>query len=201
MIAAQTAGVATPANVVSVLGGALVLVGLLKLADRSFIGVVYIVAGRLCDILDGLVAEHTGTKSLIGEGVDALLDKLELYAALLLLTAYSIIPIFFTVTITLQALSVSIVAIVALLRRLDMHPYRIGKIATAACWVAIVLFVWSAIVKKDFHTTEATALSLLGYLFTIVSLVLGLIVLQKSAHYLLTYSKNTNPGKKTLATD
>lgn len=173
----------------SVLGAALVLAGLLMLANKSYIGVLYIAVGRLCDILDGLVAEHTGTKSRIGEGVDALLDKLELYPALLLLTAYHFLPVFFTVTITLQAIIMSVIAILAQLRKLDMHSYRVGKIATATCWIAIFFFVWSAIVRKDDHTAGTTALALLGYVFTILSLGLGISAIQKSSNYLRSHSK------------
>src|SRR6478609_9535796 len=76
-IASYSSGVLTPANIVSLLGLSMVVFGLvLLLQGQSWAGVALLVIGRLLDIVDGAVAEATGTKSPLGEIVDASFDKL-----------------------------------------------------------------------------------------------------------------------------
>src|SRR5690349_11384075 len=70
-------GVMTPGNLLSFIGILLVGIGLAAI-NRQHIwkGLVLLAMGRLCDILDGSAAEYTGTKSPLGEAVDASLDKI-----------------------------------------------------------------------------------------------------------------------------
>lgn len=179
-IAAQTRGIVTPANIITCLGGVLVLIGLLELTqNRSYVGLAYVILGRLCDIADGFVAEHTGTKSRIGEAMDATIDKLTLLAALLLLTSSHILPVFFTAVIGLQAIAMTGVAAVAHVKHMQLHAFREGKNATAACWVALALFVLSALMTHDHHAA-IMVFPFLGYITTVISLGFGVRAFQKS---------------------
>lgn len=75
-VAARTRGAITPGNAVSILGMGLVISGAREYTKGNRArGLVLMAAGRVCDNIDGFVADKTGTKSRIGEAVDAVGDK------------------------------------------------------------------------------------------------------------------------------
>src|SRR5260370_1427998 len=85
-LAARTQGVITPANFVSLAGVAMVITGLVLITVNSvLLGTLLVIIGRMADILDGIVAEMTHTKSPLGELIDATIDKMILLAAIVVL--------------------------------------------------------------------------------------------------------------------
>src|SRR5690606_15766775 len=76
-IAVRTRGVITPANIITALGLGIVLWGVGVLLREQYItGILLVAGGRLLDVVDGLVAEATHTKSPLGEMLDAAVDKI-----------------------------------------------------------------------------------------------------------------------------
>jgi cardiolipin synthase len=92
-LAVATRGLATPGNIVTVVGFAIVVYGLsILLLHQYWLGLLLIGAGRALDILDGIVAEATGTKSPLGEAFDATFDKLGTAATLVIFGIAGIAP-------------------------------------------------------------------------------------------------------------
>lgn len=75
-VASATNGWVTPGNVISGIGAALTITGLLKYekGDRT-IGTALVGIGRVLDVVDGKVAKISGTRGNIGAVLDAGLDK------------------------------------------------------------------------------------------------------------------------------
>ena len=75
-LAARSHGWLAPANGLTLVGFGLVLGGSGYIfAHAYWWGLMLMLGGRLLDIADGWVAERTGTKSPLGEALDAGLDK------------------------------------------------------------------------------------------------------------------------------
>ena len=76
-IAAATGGIVTPGNALSFIGGAFVGAGLVDVyrGENTRRGVWKIGIGRAIDVIDGIAADKSGTKSPLGEAVDATVDK------------------------------------------------------------------------------------------------------------------------------
>ncbi len=79
-IAAETNGFVTPGNALSVLGHA-TSIGSIVLGRTPEARGLGFFAGRLFDVIDGKVADATGTKSQVGAAFDAIGDKLTLGVA------------------------------------------------------------------------------------------------------------------------
>ena len=140
-IAATTYGLVTPANGVSLLGGALVAAGLFDAYHGHVLrGSLLIIVGRLADIADGFLADRTGTKSSIGEAVDATLDKLAILGVLIIFSATEIIPLLPALLILLQNGANVILSALARSRKKPLHATSAGKLSTAAIWAAICLY-------------------------------------------------------------
>lgn len=140
-LAVRTHGVVTPGNLISVLGFGLVLLGLWHLYYRHLLfGISAIVIGRVLDIVDGMLAHKTGTKSPLGEVVDATIDKIEIAAALPVLISARILLPWQVGMIFVQHLANAIFATTAKWRGILMHTSRAGKYATTAQWGAIILY-------------------------------------------------------------
>ncbi|HSX42893.1 MAG TPA: CDP-alcohol phosphatidyltransferase family protein [Candidatus Saccharimonadales bacterium] len=140
--AAATRGVLTPANIISVLGFVLVVAGSTALKSKQFEVAFWLVAvGRLCDLADGYAAQKTGTKSPLGESVDAVLDKLGLLAVLLALGSGHIAAWWIVGIIALQNAANSVIAYIGRRRRLGIQPTGLGKLATVFEWLALFCFI------------------------------------------------------------
>src|SRR6266446_5236311 len=99
-IAADTQGVGTPGNALSVLGFSLVVAGLLVVASRSLWEGTFLVGlGRIADLVDGVIAQRTGTKSPLGRLLDAGLDKAGALLALGVFAAVHVLPIWLAAAI------------------------------------------------------------------------------------------------------
>ena len=143
--AAATKSVVTPGNAVSLVGLLIVFEGMFMLLDdRPTTGLWLIVGGRFCDIVDGFVADHTGTKSPLGEAVDATFDKIGALGILVAVGIEHIVPWWAVGLIGLQNAANSVIAYAGWRRRLAIQPVLSGKLSTAFQWLALSCFLVAA---------------------------------------------------------
>jgi phosphatidylglycerophosphate synthase len=146
-VAAQTRGVVTPGNVTSVVGVSFVALGLWYIGrGRLWSGLVTVGIGRLLDIADGALAERTGTKSPLGESVDATLDKLVVFAALIVFAVAGILPAPVALLVGFENAVTAVLSLAAKSLRRRIQPVRAGKLGTAVEWGALLFFVLGAAV-------------------------------------------------------
>ncbi len=173
-IAAQTNGYGTPGNVLSIGGFAMVVVGLYIVAAHSlWEGTLFVGMGRLADILDGVIAHYTGTKSPLGRAIDATLDKIGALAALAVFGTNNLMPIWVAAAILLQNIWTIAVGVYAPWRRVSLNPSREGKFAAAGFWMTIVLFVTARLLSESHLANWQQPTSAVAYVFAISSLALG----------------------------
>lgn len=67
------------ANAVTVLGVLLVLLGMNYLMEAPIIGATFLIAGMLCDLLDGFLARKLEIESELGAILDPLADKIKFF--------------------------------------------------------------------------------------------------------------------------
>lgn len=162
-LAARTQGIITPANVVSLLGLAITLWGLLAFYQHSYtLGLVLVGIGRLADILDGYIARQTHTTSPFGEGLDAGFDKAVVLAAVVLLTAAHVLPLFVTALVIVIQLIIAGLALAVRHDGTGIHPSRSGKYAMFVLWVAIGLFMVARVVPEAGHDLTWTTAVILA---------------------------------------
>jgi CDP-diacylglycerol--glycerol-3-phosphate 3-phosphatidyltransferase len=172
--AARTHGVATPGNVISLLGMVLVLTGLAIVSTGEFWwGLGTLTVGRIADILDGTVADITMTKSPLGEAVDAVLDKAAAVAVLLFFVHYHWVPVFPMVCVALHVGLNSILATTARIRQVELHPTAAGKLSTVGAWIILLIFPIATATKRSGLLTEYHVLMVFGYMLTIVFAMLA----------------------------
>lgn len=141
-IARHTNGYITPGNIISLMGLCLVLYGLLVFTQQQYAySFVLVGLGRLADVLDGMVAHRTGTKSPLGEALDAGIDKIELVAAVAALAAAQAIPLGLLAVVVAINVCIALVSTLARLRRVALHPVRTGKLATFMLWISLGLYI------------------------------------------------------------
>lgn len=171
--AARTNGIVTPGNAISALGFVLVLYGLLLIYRGDVaVGMVMVALGRILDMADGYMAHKTGTKSPLGEAVDATIDKVEIAVALPVLA-------FSEVLLPWQALALALLqvvniacAAVARLRRISLHASELGKYAATLQWTAIVLYGFA--VALEGRGTVSVLLWIAHIIFAL-SIVMGTV--------------------------
>jgi phosphatidylglycerophosphate synthase len=136
----MTNGWDTPGNRVSAAGFGLSVVGLYYATKGDMTTAAgLLAAGRVLDVVDGYVANATGTKSPKGEMVDASIDKVLLFGALVTLVSQDIIPVPIAIAVGAQnGLNVTATAI-AKARGAEIHPVATGKYFTAMQWGGFVL--------------------------------------------------------------
>ncbi len=140
-LAAGTNGVVTPANAISLLGGLLVVYGLYDVLHHQLAaGIIIILLGRVADVLDGMVAEATHTRSPFGEAVDATLDKILLALALIVLLDKQLLPLVVGLIMLAQAAYNSVAALLARRHGLKLHPSEAGKLSAVFEWLSIGLY-------------------------------------------------------------
>lgn len=138
-IAALTHGSVTPGNIVSVIGLGMVVYGLAALLYNDFwLGFVFIGVGRALDVVDGLVAEATKTKSPLGEMVDAAFDKLGTLLTVIVLFAIQIAPWWIVAVLLIPQVIIPLVVFYNRQKGITVHPTRAGKLSMALTWVGIV---------------------------------------------------------------
>jgi phosphatidylglycerophosphate synthase len=159
-LAARTHKIVTPGNIVSLLGLLLVGVGLVFVGRQQlWAGFIIIGVGRIFDILDGMAADRTGTKSHIGEGIDAGFDKLAALASLVVFTTSHILPLSFAIIIGGLSIITALFSLAADMRGRTIHPNIAGKVGTAVLWAALAGFVLGAATHSEAWNTVAGILA------------------------------------------
>lgn len=139
--AAKTGGTITPGNIISILGAGFVGLGLYDIGQgRVGRGIVEIAIGRVADLLDGMVAESTHTKSPLGEALDAAFDKIVLFSVLAVFIAKDILPLLPAILILLLQGATAAISLIGKQRKRPLHPSQAGKIATAVLWMGLLLY-------------------------------------------------------------
>lgn len=138
-LAAQTNDVVTVANVVTMIGFALVIYGLVEIiAHRYYLGSILLTIGRLCDLADGWLADITRTKSPLGELLDAVIDKLGTAATVIALFIAAVGPWWLLAGLLLPHILIALVITAKRRAGTRIHPSRIGKLSMAAAWVGLI---------------------------------------------------------------
>jgi phosphatidylglycerophosphate synthase len=101
------------------------------------LGAVFIITGRLCDLIDGWLADRTGTKSPLGEAVDATADKLGTAATIIVLPLAGLMPIELAIALVVPQAAIAVMALFARRRGRGLHPSRWGKLSMAAATAAL----------------------------------------------------------------
>jgi phosphatidylglycerophosphate synthase len=148
-MASRTAGIVTPGNFLTILGAILVVRGLVLLAKHSdtWLAVGVLMLGRVADLADGFMADRTGTKSTLGEALDATADKLELLGAVVVIWLLSLISDVVFAVLIVHAVYNGLLSLYEHFGRRNLHPSRSGKLAAAIEWLVIGLFAVDAGVK------------------------------------------------------
>jgi phosphatidylglycerophosphate synthase len=175
-LAADTQGVGTPGNALSIAGFCLVLAGLWLVATRSlWEGTTMVSIGRLADVADGVIAERTGTKSPLGRLLDAVLDKIGALLALTVFTLYGVLPLAVALAIAAQNIVNIAVSTYAPWRYTILNPSRAGKISTGGFWLAIITFVAARLLAAAPTAAQLwySPVLTLAYLLAVGALILG----------------------------
>ena len=161
-LAFKTRGLLTPANCISIAGAMLVIYGLSLLKDGYIpaSAITLIAIGRLADILDGYVADKTGTKSPLGEVIDASTDKILGVIALAIIWQHQLIPRVILVAIALHTIVNIIIGVIGRFKGAMIHPAQEGKFAVALSWV--ILLTWS--VNQFYQQTHDSQSAIIKYL-------------------------------------
>lgn len=155
-VAATTGGIVTPGNVVTLVGFGMVIVGLAYIAHSQYrYGVLLLVVGRLLDIVDGWLAQSTGTKSPLGESLDAGFDKLGTVLTVIALYFSHIAAWWILLVLVLPHLFISGFAAAVLQQGKQLHPSRVGKLSMAAAWVSLPGLVVLKALNADQHSFVA----------------------------------------------
>jgi len=175
-ISAATHGVASPANVITVIGLGIVIYGLILLLQQQYwVGLVLLAVGRLLDVVDGIVAEATGTKSPLGELFDAVADKIGTILTILALIFAGITYWWVIAALIIPQAVIPLVIFYKKQKGISVHPTRQGKLSMATAWVGIV----GLLVEKALNDFQPLAIGV--YVIIGVSLALGLYALWQYA--------------------
>jgi phosphatidylglycerophosphate synthase len=200
-LALRTRGIITPANAVTLIGLFLSVIGIMEIyAGHLVFGIVLLAVGRAFDVLDGLVAKATRTKSQVGEALDAGSDKIIAILILVVFAAKEIIPIVpLIVVLAYNALSAGC-GIAAKLRGRELHSSISGKRATFVLWLALLSFVAAQAVSNS-SVFIADVLRAGGYIFLLIFLILATDALIGYARHTFglshnkKYVDNDGPGR------
>lgn len=167
-LAAHTRGVVTPANLISVIGLGLVVYGLWLITDNQiWLGLAVVVVGRLLDLVDGLVAEATKTKSPLGELVDASVDKAATVLSVIALLVIEVASWWIIGVLILPQLLIALVSLVKRRRDVRLQPSLAGKLSMALVWVSVAGLL-------ILHQVQGTGLLLFStYTAITLSVILG----------------------------
>jgi phosphatidylglycerophosphate synthase len=183
-LAEQTHGVVTPANAATIAGLVVVIVGLFEVAEKAYLaGLIILFIGRCFDILDGMLAQTTHTKSPLGERLDATVDKISTGLTFIAFYFCHIVSWWVIVLLLIPQAKTAILTFIALKDNFHLHPSLRGKLSMASMWLTLVGFLS----LKVFTTCGHTTLRFLSYLLVVLSVALGLAAV---VGYLLEIIRN-----------
>ena len=156
-LAARTHGIMTPGNAVTVTGFALVLIGLQQILNQHYLpGTVLLATGRICDILDGWLAEITRTKSPLGELLDAGIDKIITILAVATFFAAHIAPAWALIALVIPHVLIVVIAFGWRVRKRAFHPSLAGKLSMVGVWLSLLIYALAHIVDLPAPALAAT---------------------------------------------
>jgi len=175
-IAAATGGWVTPANAVTIIGFGIVLYGLVCIMNQQYwSGLIFLAIGRLLDIVDGIVADKTGTKSPLGETFDAVADKIGTLFTIIVIILADVTNLWIILALIIPQVVIPMLILYKKGKGVGVHPTRPGKLSMALTWVGIVGLL---IVKASGNPVW---LAVGVYIIIGLSLVLGLYALWQYA--------------------
>lgn len=170
-LAAKTKGIVTLANGISVAGGIAVMDGIYDISQNQMAsGIFKIFWGRVADVIDGVVAGKTGTKSPLGEAVDASIDKATIAAALIVFGVTDVVPMAAVAVVGGQNLANAGLTAVAKARGNEIHPNKEGKITTFGQWAGIGSFLIAEAVSNPAVQTTFEGIGWTGTVATTATL-------------------------------
>lgn len=172
--AKRTDGIVTPGNAVSAIGAAFVLSGLHDVhRGKTKRGIIKIGVGRIGDLIDGTVADKTGTKGPKGEAVDAGIDKALIASALPVLVERGGLPKYAAGAIAIQNAASAAIATKAKQEGVTLHPSEKGKNAVFGQWGAVGLFGLAEVARRADSPNVARGLEAAGLASLAVATALG----------------------------
>ena len=156
-LATRTHGIVTPGNAVTVAGFALVLIGLQQILNQHYLpGTVLLATGRICDILDGWLAEITRTKSPLGELLDAGIDKIITILAVVTFFAAHIAPAWALIALVIPHVLIVVIMFGWRIRKRALHPSLAGKLSMVGVWLSLLIYALAHIVDLPAPALAAT---------------------------------------------
>jgi phosphatidylglycerophosphate synthase len=156
-LAARTHGVVTPSNAVTIAGFALVLIGLQEILNQRYLrGTVLLAIGRICDILDGWLAEFTRTKSPLGELLDAAADKTLTILTVAVFFAVHFAPVWALIALVTPHVLIVVILLGWRIRKRAFHPSLVGKLSMAGVWVSLLIYALAHVVSLPTAALAAT---------------------------------------------
>lgn len=174
-LAAATHGTLAPANVITMSGLVAVIFGLSAILHNHFwLGLVLLAGGRLLDVVDGVAAEATQTKSPLGESLDAAVDKIGTMLTIIMLFIAGITYWWVLALLLVPQVITPLVAFYKKRKGKTIHPTRQGKLSMATAWIGIV----GLLVVKALETNNGVSV-ITSIVYTVIgmSFVLGVYAL------------------------
>lgn len=171
-VAAATRGILTPANLITVIGALVTLWGAAELFARDWwLAIVLLLAGRVLDVADGFIAHRTGTKSALGETLDATADKIVTVLTVVALFLAHVAPTWLMSLFVLPHIIITIIVLVDRIRGVKLHPSRLGKTTMLLAWLVIPLLL----IVKAAELNSTHPFAVLVMLFVLTSAAFGFI--------------------------
>lgn len=167
-VANTSYGLLTIGNVITLFGTTLVFLGIARfMSDEYLAGTILIGTGRLADYYDGILADMTQTKSLVGATMDEVADTIQLAFVLVVLTDYDVLPLVAALAIGIPKFLNALSWVGAKIRRLRSKPTSQSKLGTFFLWGGISLFMLDTAVSSG-----TTAIDIGGWLMMAVAVLL-----------------------------
>jgi phosphatidylglycerophosphate synthase len=185
-VAARTHGIVTISNFFSLVGLASIPYGLWALSHEAYITAVIILGlGRLCDLLDGWLADLTHTKSPLGEKIDASFDKISTVATVTGLVVLGVVPGSWLLLLVTPHLLIAPIVVLAYFMGKPAHPSVPGKFSMAVIWATIVGYILLHPLAGQWEDVGKILVAISFY----VAVGLGLIALVGYIRHLFASSK------------
>jgi phosphatidylglycerophosphate synthase len=169
-LAAKTGGIVTPPNLISLIGFIIVLYGLVSLLQQEFLaGLIALLAGRLLDIVDGWVADMTGTKSPLGELIDAAIDKIGTFLTLIVLYTAGVSEWWLLTLLLVPQIIISLLSFYKRYKKASIHPTRIGKLSMAGLWASISLLLLAEVMGLEWFSAVTVVVTILSSLLGFIA--------------------------------
>ena len=185
-LAVKTSGAVTPGNIVTLIGSLIVVGGLYDIYRGHFIaGIIIMLVGRGADVLDGVVAEATATKSPTGEALDATMDKILIALAIIVLLGKQLLPLIVGLVMLLQAGYNSALSLIAKYRPyvIKLHPSFSGKLSAFLEWLCVSLYVLAAHTASHGHAKNRAVIVLAGLSFAVFCILAGMSSIDYSRQF------------------